>query len=240
MTRPMLILLKLVQNVNDGALDSDFPPLHGGSREIHRVYSSFSKLVRTVRVSNSVFFSGDLSLAYDISRGAQKLFQVLSDKKAEGIAATNVANTLQALFQSVSYAGDCCRVFPGSCVIKLALENYNQAVELSRYHLRLVETDDEKVEYMQILSDRLFNRSLLLMHVYDEACAPPDARQMALFDIKNVRDLDTRIYCYYMSQNMLLEKSTEHFCRMLRRGYGLLGFYTGRFQKLSRLLLHLL
>lgn len=70
-TRPVAILLHVVENINAGHVDDDIPPLHGGSRESLRVYTSFTKLYKIIRMSNVAFFSGNLVWAYGfISDGA--------------------------------------------------------------------------------------------------------------------------------------------------------------------------
>ena len=65
-TRPVVSLLRIVQKINEGGIGDDIPPLDGGSRESLRVYSSFAKLYKIVRVSNFAFFSGNLTWAYRV------------------------------------------------------------------------------------------------------------------------------------------------------------------------------
>lgn len=62
--RPMLVLLCIVRSINQGKIEDDIPPLHGGSSEVHQVYNCFSKLNKIVRISNVAFFSGNLVFAY--------------------------------------------------------------------------------------------------------------------------------------------------------------------------------
>ena len=71
----MMVLLRIVENVNAGKIEDDVPPLEGGSREVNQVYSSFAKLHKIIRISNSAFFSGNLKWAYDIAHDGLLLFQ---------------------------------------------------------------------------------------------------------------------------------------------------------------------
>lgn len=62
----------------------------GGSRESNKVYISFAKLFKIVRVSNTAFFSGNLEWAYHFVSDALKLFRKIEDRKAIGVASNNV------------------------------------------------------------------------------------------------------------------------------------------------------
>ena len=62
--KPVLILLRIVQSINRGHIDDDFPSLKYCSSEVHQVYSCFSKLLKIIRISNVAFFSGNVELTY--------------------------------------------------------------------------------------------------------------------------------------------------------------------------------
>jgi hypothetical protein len=114
-TGPMIVLLRTVKAINENNMDHDIPPLHGGSREIHQVYACFAKLVQAVRMSNTSFFSGDLTWAFDCISDALHLFCMMENQKAQGIACSNLGNTLQAMYHSGIYAGNCCSMTNGKC-----------------------------------------------------------------------------------------------------------------------------
>jgi hypothetical protein len=53
----------VVQTINAGKIEDDFPPLEGGSREVNHIYNSLAMLIKVVRMSNIAFFSGNLNWA---------------------------------------------------------------------------------------------------------------------------------------------------------------------------------
>ena len=75
----MIQLLRTVKQVNAGRIGDNMPPLTGGSREVHRVYASFAKLYKIVRMSNSAFFVGDLTSAHRIGLDALNLFRKIGE-----------------------------------------------------------------------------------------------------------------------------------------------------------------
>jgi hypothetical protein len=203
--------------------------LRGASREVHQVYVAFAKLIRIVRMSNVTYFSGDLVWAHDLIQDALKLFQRIGDKKAQGIAFSNLANTLHAMYYNAVYCDDCCKMIPGTCCLKSALMNYDEAIAIAEFQLEHAVELDEKAQFSQQLADRLFNRGLFLLLVYNEPCAPDDAKRMALHDFIRARDIDSDVKDYQMEHGLLFKNSADHFCRLLRRSLGLLAFFGGEF-----------
>ena len=84
-TKPLITLLHIVHCINSRKIEDDIPPLDGGSSEVRQVYNSFSKLYKTVRVSNIAFFNGNLAFARNVTNDALKLYRKIGDKKAVGI-----------------------------------------------------------------------------------------------------------------------------------------------------------
>jgi hypothetical protein len=130
-TGPMIVLLRTVKAINKNSIDHEIPPLHGGSREIHQVYACFAKIVRAVQMSNTAFFSGDLTWAFDFINDALHLFRMMENQKAQGIACSNLVNTLQAMYHSGMYADNFCSMNNGKCYIKWTIDNYNESIEIS-------------------------------------------------------------------------------------------------------------
>jgi hypothetical protein len=117
----MIVLLRTVKAINGNVIDHDIPSLHGGSREVHHVYACFAKLVRAVRMSNTAFFSGDLMWAFEFISDALHLFRTMENQKAQGIACSNLGNTLQAIYRHDMCADHCCSKANGTCYIKSAV-----------------------------------------------------------------------------------------------------------------------
>jgi hypothetical protein len=224
-TEPMITLLTVVETINAGMIEDDIPPLHGGSREVHQVYNSFAKLYKIVRISNIAFFSGNLTWAYSFISDALTLFRKVGDEKAIGVACNNIGNTLHAMCSDARYVGKCCTTLPGICVVKAAEERYNEAIEIAQHQLEQALTEESKASFTQQLSDRLFNRGLFLLRVHDMKCAPADAKDRGLYDIKKVRELDDDVSQFWLDRKLLLSRSADHFRRLLRRVFGLLDFY---------------
>lgn len=220
MTKPMMILLRIVQTVNARSIEDDIPPLEGGSREVTQVYNSFAKLYKIVRVSNSSFFSGELKWAYHIGNDAKKLFQRVNDEKAVAIACNNIGNTLLAMSLDDRNTGS-CNMVDGMCCIKAALQNFNEAVEVGSREFDSSNSDDVKASYAQQLADRLFNRGMLYLHSADDSCMPDNAKELGYADLIRCRELDRGVREYFLDRKLLFKKSDLCFNRLLRRLHGL-------------------
>lgn len=231
------MLLRIVKAINTGNMDHDIPPLHGGSREVHQVYASFAKLVRTVRMSNAAFFSGDLTWAYESNCDALQLFRTLNDEKATGVASSNLANTMHAIVQNAIYSDDCCNKIAGTCCIKSAISHYKESIAIAGKQLESAVGNDMKASFAQQLADRCFNYGLFLLLVYNESCSPVDAKEHAFECIVRARDLDHDVKDYLLAHKLLLQKSDEHFTRQLRRCLGLLSFFDGKLKFFTKFVL---
>lgn len=224
-TKPMITLLRAVQNINSGSVDGEFPPLQGGSREVHRVYNTFAKLYKVVRISNTAFFSGNLKWAYHFVYDALQLFRKVNDQKAVGIACNNLGNTLFAL----SYDSEGDAVLDSSSedgsIVSVALRHYDEAVELGQNEFNQAPPTELKADFALQLADRLFNRGLFLLLVDGEPCAPGDARERAYADIRRARHLDYDAKDYLLEHRLLLKNSAEYFGRLIRRINGLADFF---------------
>jgi len=183
-TKPMITLLHMVNNVNEGRSGDNLPPLNGGSREVQRVYNTFSKLYRVVRVSNAACFSRNLKWAFHFVSDALELFRKVSDRKAVGIACNNVGNTLFAMSQDSLAERD------DDWTIAEALVHYDEAVQIAEEDFQnVLYPCEEKVDYALQLSDRLFNRGMFLLNVDGAKFAPEDSRAKGYEDISRARRL---------------------------------------------------
>jgi hypothetical protein len=220
-TKPMIQLLRVVKQVNAGRIEDDIPPLTGGSREVHQVYTSFAKLYKTVRMSNSAFFFGDLDLAHRIALDALRLFRKIGDEKAIAIACNNMGNTLLALSVECRKTGTCMNLDDGSCCTNSAIKYYTEAVAAGIKDLESVDSNADKSKYAQQLADRYFNRAVCLLHTADDSCATDDAKEAALDDLFLARQYDQGVKEYMLHSKTLLENSDVIFDRSIRRLRGL-------------------
>jgi hypothetical protein len=216
----MIQLLEVVKQVNAGRIEDDIPPLTGGSREVHRVYASFAKLYRIVRMSNSAFFTGDLTWAHHIADDALQLFRKIGDQKAVAIASNNMGNTLLALTVERREPGGCYNL-DGTCCAKAALKNFDEAVVSAKEEFDNAQSDEEKSNFAQQLADRHFNRAMCLLHVGDDPCVPEDSKEMAFTDLILARQFDTGVKEYMLHAKTLLKYSHVIFARSIRRLHGL-------------------
>lgn len=219
----MLILLQIVQSINAGNIEDDIPPLQGGSREVHQVYSTFAKLYRVVRLSNTKFYSGNLDGAYNIITTALELFRRVDDQKAIGIACNNLGNILFAMKRR-SWEDFSEPICDENNFNARAVSYYNEAIDIAQHRFQTVE-DPAKADYALQLADRLFNRGLYLLLISGDGDAPIDSRQRAYSDIMRARDLDEDARDYWLEQKLLLHRSSDYYSRLLRRIRGLVDFY---------------
>ena len=218
---PMSTLLYIVKGVNGGRIEDDIPPLTGGSREFDRVYNSFAKLYKAVRVSNQAFFSGNLNSAYHMMQDALELFRKIDDDKAIAIAHNNIGNVLLANHVDDFKNGPNCTMMDGSCRVASALEHFNEAIQMGTTEFEAGHPDDVMTELAQQLADRLFNRGLLYLLSIGDPCSPPNCVELGITDLARSRDLDKRVVEYWMLHRLALKQSDVYFDRILRRIHGL-------------------
>jgi len=221
----MITLLRAVRNINSGDVDNEFPPLNGGSREVHRVYNTFAKLYKVVRVSNTAFFSGNLKWAYHFVQDALQLFRKVHDEKAVAIACNNLGNTLFAMTYDSKEETFMEASTEESSLVSVALRHYDEAVAFGQREFDDTPVSELKADFALQLSDRLFNRGLFLLLVDGEPTAPPDARERAFEDIARARLLDYDVKDYMLEHRLLLKNSADYFCRLIRRINGLADFF---------------
>ncbi|KAL3919467.1 MAG: hypothetical protein SGILL_003738, partial [Bacillariaceae sp.] len=219
--RPIINLLQIVKRVNEGRIDDALPPLNGGSREVHQVYTSFAKLYKMLQVSNTSFFSGNLDLALHTAGDAFKLFQKIGDDKAIAIVSNNLGNTLFALALDRRKPSACLSSDDGECCVKAALDFYDKAVDSGTRDFNGVDSDAEKCEFAQQLGDRHFNRALCLLQTSDDPCAPENAKEQAFADLHLAKQYDQGVKEYMLASRTLLDHSDVIFERSVRRLYGL-------------------
>lgn len=218
----MITLLNAVRSINSKEEKRDIPPLEGGSREVHQVYNSFSKLCKVVRVSNTAFFSGNLVWAHHIVEDAIQLFRKIEDRKAIGMACNNLGNIMFARILEVGKQnGSSLDIGYGIS----ALQHYDEAVNISQVEFDKCAIMEVKADLAQELSDRLFNRALCRLFMEGVPESPPGLREMALQDLVRSRDLDYDVKEYLIETKLLLDRSGHCFNRILRRIHGLCTYY---------------
>ncbi|KAG7351000.1 Cache domain containing protein [Nitzschia inconspicua] len=220
-TKPMVSLLNVVRSVNEGRIGDVLPPLNGGSREVHQVYTSFAKLYKILQISNSSFYSDDLDYALHAANEALQLFQKIEDEKAIAIASNNLGNTLLALSVDRRTVGTCLCSDDGECCVKVALECYDNAVNAGTEDFQSVEADSEKCRFAQQLADRHFNRAMCLLLTADDPCSPESAKELAFADLHLAKQYDEGVKDFMLASKLLFRNSDTVFERSLRRLYGL-------------------
>lgn len=216
----MIILLRVVQRVNAGRIEDDMPPLTGGSREVNQVYTSFSKLYKIVRMSNSSFFSGDFKWAHHIAKDALHLFQKIGDQKAVAIACNNIGNTMLALCVLTREKGACIKV-DCECCVTTAIEQFEKAISIGTKEFESGDSDLIKAELAQQLADRHFNRAMCLLLSMDDPCCPRDAEEMSFTDLLRCREYDRGVQEFLLHEKLMFRYSDVCFERLLRRLHGL-------------------
>jgi hypothetical protein len=216
----MILLLRIVQNVNTGRIEDDIPPMKGGSAEVNQVYNSFAKLFKIVRVSNSAFFSGNLKWAYHFVNTALQLFRKVDDKKAIGIACNNLGNTMLAIYCERAIANECCKI-DGVCLASRGKELLDEAILIGQQEFESATTDDEKADFAQQLANRHFNRGMFLLLTQVDPCADSNAKQKGYEDLAKARQLDNDVGDYWLQKKLMLKNSAAYFDRMVRRLRGL-------------------
>ena len=224
-TKPMLILLRVVQRVNAGRIEDNMPPLEGGSREVTQVYMSFAKLYKIVRMSNSSFFSGDFKLAHHIASDALKLFRKIGDEKAIAIACNNIGNTLLALSIQRREKGICMKT-DGICRVDEALRHFDETIEIGTTEFESSDSDVKKADLAQQLADRHFNRAICLLHCTDDSCCPTNSKEMAFVDLYRCREYDRGVQEFMLHEKLMFKYSDVVFERLLRRIHGLSLLFT--------------
>ena len=219
------MLLDAVEGINSGEAKDDIPPLRGGSREIQRVYQTFSKLNKVVGISNKAFFSGSLDWAYHFIYDALQLFRLVDDHKAIGVACNNLGNTIFAMAIQGQPPWMLNTADGPHVTVHTALDYYEEAIDICRQNLGEADPDADDgllySEYAQHLADRYFNRGLYLLFLQDEFDDPDEAHRRALEDIALARDWDFGVRDFLIEKKILFEQSDKYFWRLIRRIYGL-------------------
>lgn len=224
-TGPVLILLRIVQRVNAGRIEDDMPPLTGGSREVHQVYTSFAKLYKIVGMSNVSYYSGDFKWAHHIANDALSLFRKIGDQKAVAIACNNIGNTLLALSVKSREKGACMKSC-SECCLKIALDHFEESIRIGTAEFQGTDSDAEKAEFAQQLGDRHFNRAMCILHFLDDPCCAIDASDQALTDLHRSREYDRGVHEYFLHERLTFRYSDILFERLLRRIHGLAILYS--------------
>jgi hypothetical protein len=220
-TKPMILLLKAIDDINQGQTEEDIQPPKGTSREFSQVYTSFSKLNKVVEISNKAFFTGSLDWAYHFIHDALQLFRKIKDRKAIGVSANNLANTIFAMAIQGEPPWIVGQTHGQRIDVYTAIDLYDEAILICQGDFEGAEENLVKVEYAQHLSDRLFNRGLYFLFVAQETDSPEETRSRGLEDISRSRDLFYDVRDFYLDQKMLFQHSGSYFWRTIRRIFGL-------------------
>lgn len=235
-TRPIFVLLGVVERINDGQINDEFPTLQGGSSEVHNAHNTFARLVKMIRMSNIAFYSGNLFLALDFISEALNLFRNVGDRKATGIACNNLGNTIYAVIEeanniggidSGNFTGNDSEVLEDiGAKCEIAIRHYDEAVAIAEANIQETEDEATKALFVMQLSDRLFNRALFGLLAFRSGLGHVHTtRQVALQTLLKVRELDYSVKDFWLEYKLLLSHSADYFDRILRRLHGILDNY---------------
>lgn len=221
----MIILLRIVRNINAKRIRDDIPPMKGGSREVNQVYNSFAKLHKVVRFSNTAFFSGNLKWAYKFLNDALVLFRKLEDKKAIGIATNNLGNTLVAMYKENCSTRGCCRI-DSRCVWNIGRQCYDEAIQLgSDDYLNnsgRSSTDCAGADFAEQLANRHFNRGLFYLLTRNDPCAAENSTERGYEDLLKARCLDREAHELRLQIGTKeTQNQSDYFDKIIRRLRGL-------------------
>jgi hypothetical protein len=199
-SEPMACLLELIRLVNRRDVDQD-PPMvdqSTGSKESTNVSNTMESLYRVVRLANISFYAGDLEAAYRVLLDVLRLFKLIDNKKAIGVACNNLGNTMLAMYremltedlefkfgvtrQEIVAKGTAC--FQEA--IQLGEEAYNTFYDREGWSVSCL-------DFMQHLSNRYFNRGMFLLTVKDDHPNPEEIRRLGFRDLEISRDMDAEI-----------------------------------------------
>jgi HAMP domain-containing protein len=224
-TEPVILLLQVIQDINNREVQEDVPPLRGGSKETRQVYNSFAKLYKIVQISNTAFFSGNLSWACHFLNDAIRLFRKVDDKKAIGVACNNLANVCYAQIHAHHNCDAGLNTSEDFGVVRAGLEHYDEAIAISEIEFEQATCLVTKAGFAYELADRLFNRGMFLLALQGDPDCPDDGRVRALADVSRARDLDIDTREFLLAHKLLLEHSEAVFGRIIRRIHGLISFH---------------
>ena len=198
--------------------------MQGGSREVNQVYTSLAKLHRIIRFGNMAFFSGKMKLAYKFLTDALSLFRSADDKKAIGIVANNLGNTLLTLRNQTLTTRRCFQI-DGQCVQELAMQSYDESISSSteEYNQCMLkgENDDLRARLLEQLANRYFSRGLFFLLTAEDVCTPANFRERGYQDLKKTSELDAMVRDIWVSKRQIHRNSVRYFERLLRRANGL-------------------
>ena len=176
----------------------DMPEIRGGSREVGKVHEMLERLHMVVRFANLAFYSGDLEAAHETLKTALGVFHKLKNEKAMGVAHNNLGGTMLTTYRAMKET-KIPRVFGMTRqeVVLKGIDHYDRAIDLGEKALaRINEVEGWSNNYlifMQQLSNRYFNRAMLLLTVRSDHPFPNEAESKGLQDLMTAKDMDCEV-----------------------------------------------
>jgi hypothetical protein len=161
-----------------------------------------------------------MELQHDIASDALEPFRKAGDEKAVAIACNNVCNISLALSIDNQAAGGCIGV-DGACLVKTAIQHYDEAINSGTREFYESDSDALKAEFAQQLADRHFNRAMFLLHTIDDPFSPENTRELAFTDLFRCREYDRGVRDFFLRDKLMLKYSDVCFDRLMRRIHGL-------------------
>ena len=225
-TEPIVRLLGVVTDINKSnhMTDKDLHWLKDSSgfcKEVRNVCSSLEILYKVVCFANAAFLHGDIKQAYTTLRNSLRLFGRLGNKKAMAVASNNLGNTMLAFYRTMKATkkGNMCGLSEKEIVakgtayfvnaIKLGEEAYDDFYNEQGW-------SEECLAFMQLLSNRYFNRAIFLLSVKNDHEHPVEAEEMGSRDMTIVRDMDTEIVDQCIEMAFKIDRVERHDLMMSR------------------------
>ena len=193
---------------------------------MNQVRNTFERLHMLIKAANTLFFTGQLTQAYQALSDALHLFTTVDNSKAIGIANNNLGNVMLTVYRTMQRASTkrLCGlsqeavIEKGCAYFKNTIDTGEEAIE--RINQQEGFTENYLV-FMQQLSNRYFNRAVFLLTVRDDHADPAEAERQGMMDLTTCKDMDLEVVDNGDREGFKGDKDV-HFELLLGRIKGLL------------------
>lgn len=193
-----------------------------GSSEVLRVRWTMEKLYKIIQCANAAYFSGEVEVAYRVFTDALHLFTRLDNKKAMGVANSNLGNTMLTLYRTMKNTGQdhVCGLSERE-IIGEGMAYFHQAIQLGeKAYDEFYETEGWSpscLNFMQHLSNRYFNRAMFLLTIKDGHEKPKEVEELGMRDLQIANDMDIEIVAEGTQVGWGIRSSRAHFEVLITR-----------------------
>jgi len=239
LTNPMRQLVKIISDINASKFTSEDVAILSGDyedscREVDNVYKTMETLYKVIIFANIAFFSGDLSMAYKVLKDALRVFNKLDNKKAVAVASNNLGNTMLTIYRTIVAEADKNDPFSRpemmfgltrQQVIAKGAAYYAHSIKLGEQAYDEFYDEqgwsEECLVFMQLLSNRYFNRAIFFLTTSPSSDNPKEAESLGLRDLEICTDMDIEIVDQCLEMGFKINR-VERFELMISRIRGLL------------------